>query len=149
MAVNPTSTLLAIGCEDGCVRLISIEDGEFNLQRKLDRVKCRILSIAWGPPHVKAQANRDDESDDEEEWEDTFLVTGCSDSSLRKWDVKSGRVLERMSTDRTRSERTLVWAVGVLAYVILLNSGLVFIYYYQRRYHRVRRLDGYGQILGC
>jgi U3 small nucleolar RNA-associated protein 4 len=41
-------------------------------------------------------------------------VTGCSDNSLRKWDVRTGRSLERMAVDKIRGERTLVWAVGIL-----------------------------------
>ena len=55
--------------------------------------------------------------DDDDDWTDSWLVTGCSDSSLRKWDLPTGRVLERMGTDKVRGERTLVWAVGVLGYV--------------------------------
>ncbi|CCA72004.1 related to UTP4-U3 snoRNP protein [Serendipita indica DSM 11827] len=117
IAVNPTSTALALGCEDGCVRMVSLEDDSFVLHRKFDRVKAKILSIAWGPPTRRAKtsmAGSDVESDDEDAWVDQWLVTGCSDSSLRKWDVRSGRMVDRMSTDKTRSEKTLVWAVGVL-----------------------------------
>jgi U3 small nucleolar RNA-associated protein 4 len=109
------------------VRLADIADEEFVLKRKFDRVKTRILSIAWGPPippqkRKFAMVNVEDMEEEEgtsedEEWTDDWLVTGCSDSSLRKWEVKSGRAVERMSTDRTRSEPTLVWAVGVLSYV--------------------------------
>jgi U3 small nucleolar RNA-associated protein 4 len=55
-----------------------------------------------------------DSDDDEDEWSDSWLVTGGSDSSLRKWDVATGRVLDRMGTDKMRGERTLVWTVGVL-----------------------------------
>jgi U3 small nucleolar RNA-associated protein 4 len=46
--------------------------------------------------------------------DDVYLVTGCADSSLRKWDVRTGRTVSRMTTDRVRGEQTLVWAVGVL-----------------------------------
>lgn len=59
--------------------------------------------------------NEDSDSDDsDDDWQDSWLVTGCSDSSLRRWDVKTGRALERMAVDKIRSERTLVWTVGVL-----------------------------------
>ena len=83
-------------------------------------MKSRVLSLAWGPPVPRqsktqtASAGSDSDDDDDEEWTDSWLVTGCSDSSLRKWDFSTGRVLERMSTDKVRGERTLVWAVGVL-----------------------------------
>jgi U3 small nucleolar RNA-associated protein 4 len=59
--------------------------------------------------------DQDGSSDEEEdEWQDSWIVAGCSDSSLRKWDVSSGRILERMGTDKVKGERTLVWSVGVL-----------------------------------
>ncbi|EIW86524.1 WD40 repeat-like protein [Coniophora puteana RWD-64-598 SS2] len=123
IAANPASSLLALGCEDGSVRLLSLTADTLEHHRRFDRVKCRVLSIAWGPP-VPSQPRRNkpsrgaeddsDSDDDEEDWSDSWLVTGGSDSSMRKWDVASGRVLDRMSTDKIRGERTLVWAVSVL-----------------------------------
>ncbi|KAJ7071242.1 WD40-repeat-containing domain protein [Mycena amicta] len=118
ISVNPASNIIALGCEDGTVRLLSIANDTLSHYRRFDRVKCRVLSIAWGPPTPKATpaATTDDSSDEDEDdyWTDSWLVTGGSDSSLRKWDVKTGRVIDRMGTDRIRGERTLVWAVGVL-----------------------------------
>ncbi|KAG6885935.1 hypothetical protein C0993_007437 [Termitomyces sp. T159_Od127] len=120
MAVNPASTLLALGCEDGTVRLLSLVNDTLTHYRRFDRLKSRILSIAWGPPSPQQSEknsgrDHDSDSDDEEEaWTDTWLVTGSSDSSIRKWDVATGRVVERMGMDKIRGERTLVWTVGVL-----------------------------------
>ncbi|KAH9853178.1 WD40 repeat-like protein [Lenzites betulinus] len=120
IAPNHTSTILALGCEDGSVRLISLLYDELSHLRRLDRVKSRILSIAWGPPvprqkkEQKPGAESDSDDDDDDEWSDSWLVTGCSDSSLRKLNFATGRVLDRMGTDKIRGERTLVWAVGVL-----------------------------------
>ncbi|OBZ79661.1 U3 small nucleolar RNA-associated protein 4 [Grifola frondosa] len=120
---NPASTLLALGCEDGSVRLLSLQHDGLTHLRRLDRIKSRILSIAWGPPVPRqttsdrtqnASSDSDDDDDDEDNWTDSWLVTGCSDSSLRKWDIATGRVLDRMGTDKIRGERTLVWTVGVL-----------------------------------
>ncbi|KAL5534622.1 hypothetical protein ACEPAG_1085 [Sanghuangporus baumii] len=123
MAANPTCTQLALGCEDGRVRLIDVSNGEMSHLRRFDRARCRILSIAWGPPVPPTPSkprdnDEDDESsseDEDDEWTDSWLVTGGSDSSLRKWDVKTGRILDRMSTDKARGERTLVWTVSILA----------------------------------
>ncbi|KAG6911760.1 hypothetical protein DXG01_000006 [Tephrocybe rancida] len=122
MAANPASNLLALGCEDGTVRLLSLSNDTLTHYRRFDRVKCRVLSIAWGPPvpqypqKEKRDAAKDSDSDDDNDdtWNDTWLVTGSSDSSVRKWDVATGRVIDRMGTDKVRGERTLVWAVGVL-----------------------------------
>jgi len=77
------------------------------------------------PPKSKTTTEKDtdpkadsgDDDDDDDEWSDSWLVTGCSDSSLRKWDVTTGRMIERMGTNKMRGERTLVWTVGVLGLV--------------------------------
>ncbi|EGO03768.1 hypothetical protein SERLA73DRAFT_102051 [Serpula lacrymans var. lacrymans S7.3] len=126
IAANPASTLLALGCEDGSVHLLSLAADTLTHHRRFDRVKSRLLSLAWGPPVPRpprrkndAQKNgdldaSDDEDDDEDEWSDSWLVTGGSDSCLRKWNVATGGVLYKMGTDKVRGERTLVWAVGVL-----------------------------------
>lgn len=130
MGANSASTLLALGCEDGCVRLLSLSADTLQHFRRFDHVKCRILSIAWGPPTPRqpkpkpnSSANQrdvpggsEDDSDDEEYgWTDSWLVTGGSDSSLRKWDISTGRPTDRMGTDKIKGDRTLVWTVGVLA----------------------------------
>ncbi|KAF8139959.1 WD40 repeat-like protein [Boletus edulis] len=130
MAANAASTLLALGCEDGCVRLLSLTADTLQHFRRFDHVKCRILSIAWGPPlprQLKPKANGSanqrnvreesgDDSDDEDYgWSDSWLITGGSDSSLRKWDISTGRPTDRMGTDKIKGDRTLVWTVGVLA----------------------------------
>ncbi|KAG7099464.1 hypothetical protein E1B28_001314 [Marasmius oreades] len=117
IAANPTSTMLALGCEDGTVRLLSVSDDTLTHIRRFDRVKCRILSVTWGPPTPKERqgtSNSDDDDDSVDDWLDLWLVAGCSDSSLRKWDVSTGRLLDRMGTDKVRGERTLVWAVSTL-----------------------------------
>ncbi|KAH9996575.1 WD40 repeat-like protein [Russula vinacea] len=122
IAANPTSTILALGCEDGSIHLLSLEFDTLQHLRRLDRSKSRILALAWGPPSLRGSRERasirreevDSSDEDEDEWQDSWIVAGCSDSSLRKWDVTSGRILDRMKTDKTRGERTLVWAVGVV-----------------------------------
>lgn len=137
MAMNPASTHLALGCEDGSIRIVSVENDELVHWRRLDRVKTRLLSLAWGPPIIRQRQenakggsnaeNSDDEDKDETEtWQDSFILAGCSDSSIRKFDVQSGRSLERMTLDKIRGERTLVWAISVLACVIFLSFSLSF-----------------------
>jgi U3 small nucleolar RNA-associated protein 4 len=122
--VNPASTQLALGCEDGTIRLLSLEHDTLSHLRRFDRAKCRLLSIAWGPPVLpaakprpQAMTSNDDSEEEDIEWTDEWIVTGGSDSAIRRWDVKTGRVTERMTTDKARGERTLVWAVAALALV--------------------------------
>ncbi|KAG1766452.1 WD40 repeat-like protein [Suillus occidentalis] len=110
IAANPASTLLALGCEDGSVRLLSLVADTLQHHRRFDRIKSRILSIAWGPPSPRPPKQRMAKKTD-----NGTDITGGSDSSLRKWDVATGRSTDRMGTDKMKGERTLVWTVGVLA----------------------------------
>lgn len=128
MAANPASNVLALGCEDGTVRLLSLVNDTLSHFRRFDRVKCRLLSVAWGPPAPQPLAKRgstarpengSSNDDDDDNWVDNWLVTGGSDSSVRKWDVSTGRVVDRMGTDKIRGERTLVWTVGVIGSVAM------------------------------
>ncbi|KAL9934568.1 hypothetical protein V8E36_006343 [Tilletia maclaganii] len=148
---SPLGTKLAIGCEDGRVRLIDIAQGRFQhldqsspLARRrrpdgsfrgvahtLDRVKGRVMSLAWGPPQrlvpksqisngklKAASANASDsdssDSDDDDEeddsgelagWTETFLLGGTSASNAVMWEVATGQTLSRLQTPtaRTRS----------------------------------------------
>ena len=126
VSANPKSTILALGCEDGSIQLLYIKDDGLSHLRKLGKVKSRLLSIAWGPPIPRGSRppagitqESDNSSDDEndDDWSDGWLVTGCADSSIRKWDFATGRITNRLTTDKTRGERTLVWSVCVLGYV--------------------------------
>ncbi|KXS18495.1 WD40 repeat-like protein [Gonapodya prolifera JEL478] len=97
MAVNPRSTMLAVGCDDGTPRLLDVSEGEFRFLRALDRGAGRILAIAWS-------------HDGKELW------AGHSDGCIRRWNVETGRILARLTLDsqRGRKDDTLVWALTVL-----------------------------------
>ena len=125
VSANPKSTIIALGCEDGSIQLLSTEHDDLSHLRKLGKIKTRLLSIAWGPPTPRDSRpstgitpDSDDSSDDEnDDWSDGWLVTGCADSSIRKWDFATGGVTNRLTTDKVRGERTLVWSICVLGYV--------------------------------
>ena len=94
-------------------------------------------------------AVENDSDEDEDEWTDSWLITGGSDTSLRKWDVASGRVLDRMGVGRVRGERTLVWTVGVLGFVLsFLRSSDIFILFDQGWNNCFWRFVRHGQVLG-
>ncbi|OAD67550.1 hypothetical protein PHYBLDRAFT_128113 [Phycomyces blakesleeanus NRRL 1555(-)] len=95
LAVNSTGTRLAAGCEDGCIRLFNISDGSLEYMRSFESQKGRILSVAWSP-------------------EDDFIVSGGSDSSIRIWNVVTGRAAQRMTVNKVKNDHTLVWTVAVL-----------------------------------
>jgi U3 small nucleolar RNA-associated protein 4 len=123
VSANLKSTILALGCEDGSVQLLSTEHDGLSHLRKLEKIKSRLLSIAWGPPiphnggsSVEIAPNSQDSSDGENDdgWSDGWIVAGCADSSIRKWDFATGKITNRLTTDKVRGERTLVWSVCVL-----------------------------------
>ncbi|KAI9027231.1 WD40-repeat-containing domain protein [Phycomyces nitens] len=95
LAVNSTGTRLAAGCEDGCIRLFDITDNSLEYMRSFEAQKGRILSVSWSP-------------------EDDFIVSGGSDSSIRIWNVVTGRAVQRMTVNKIKKEHTLVWSVVVL-----------------------------------
>ncbi|KAJ3367776.1 U3 small nucleolar RNA-associated protein [Allomyces arbusculus] len=95
LAVNPAGTLLAAGCEDGCIRLYDIADDDWTLLRTFNKQLGRVLCLAWHP------------SGD-------YLVSGSDKSTLRKWDVKTGTTLDRATLDRIDRHPTVIWAVRVL-----------------------------------
>lgn len=45
MATNNANTVLAVGCEDGCVRLFDIADGEFTFIRSFDKQRSMSLDF--------------------------------------------------------------------------------------------------------
>lgn len=74
MAASPLSRYIAVGCEDGHIRLVDIRQDRFehlsltNVDRasdgsreavpRTDKAKSRIVSLAWGPPTLPAKAPR-------------------------------------------------------------------------------------------
>ena len=59
------------------MRLVSLQYDELQHLRRLDRVKSRILSIAWGPPvprQTKTQGGGDDSDSDDDDDNDSGAV---------------------------------------------------------------------------
>ncbi|RIA96535.1 WD40-repeat-containing domain protein [Glomus cerebriforme] len=96
MAVNHANTLLAIGCDDGGIRIFEITDSGLALIKKYDRKIAKVMSIAW-------------------DTEDKYIVFGTSVSSIIKWNVEQERVMLRMTTEKkSQQKETFIWAIQVL-----------------------------------
>lgn len=68
-----------------------------------------------GTGDESSDSSSDEDGEEEPEWRDSWLVGGCSDSRLRRWDFASRRIVAQLLTDKLRGvQKTLVWAVGVL-----------------------------------
>ncbi|KAI7826470.1 WD40-repeat-containing domain protein [Kickxella alabastrina] len=95
MATNHAQTKLAVGTEDGHIRIFDITDDKLMYQRCFDKINSRILSVAWSH-------------------DDSTIVTGSADSSVRIWTASTGHVVARMTLPKEGRDPTLVWAVTVL-----------------------------------
>ncbi|KAJ2162362.1 U3 small nucleolar RNA-associated protein [Coemansia sp. RSA 552] len=95
MATNHAQTQLAVGTEDGHIRIFDLTDDRLEHVRSLERVRGRVLSVAWGAA-------------------DQSVVAGTADGCVRVWDAATGRLTARMTVAREGRDATLVWAVAVL-----------------------------------
>jgi U3 small nucleolar RNA-associated protein 4 len=112
MAVSPCHRFLALGCEDGCIRLFDIDGppGTMEYIKTFDRQKGRIVSLLWVPPRSSLDSNQDAVDDN-----DQYLLTGGGDGLIRKWSVSAGRAIQRITVGRgSDSEETLIWDLKYL-----------------------------------
>ncbi|XP_027502286.1 U3 small nucleolar RNA-associated protein 4 homolog [Corapipo altera] len=98
MAANGTGTQLAIGCEDGSVKIFQVIPGGIQFERNLDRRKGRVLCLSWHPS-------------------DTHIVAGSIDV-FRIIDVASGQTVQRIMVnyhvEKVKRE-CVVWAIALLS----------------------------------
>lgn len=96
MAASNDLSRLAVGCEDGCVRLYRIlEDKGVAYERGFEFQKERIVSLAW---HQSGEV----------------IVTG-SINNIRVWNVTTGQVKQRITTQPLRRhQEVVVWCITIL-----------------------------------
>ncbi|XP_018412829.1 PREDICTED: U3 small nucleolar RNA-associated protein 4 homolog [Nanorana parkeri] len=96
---SPCGSQLAVGCEDGSVKLFTVAPERIVFEKSLDRQKERILCIAWHPSG-------------------SHIVAG-SINTIKVFSVSSGRLLQVLKMDRrglVGQKRTcIVWGVAVLS----------------------------------
>ncbi|XP_067392855.1 U3 small nucleolar RNA-associated protein 4 homolog [Emydura macquarii macquarii] len=99
MAADPQGTQLAVGCEDGSVKLFQILPDKIQFERSLDRQKGRVLSLSWHPSGTR-------------------IAVGSIDL-LRVFDVRSGHSIQRILVDRrlqgSHRLECVVWSVAFLS----------------------------------
>ncbi|KAJ3206882.1 U3 small nucleolar RNA-associated protein [Dinochytrium kinnereticum] len=97
LAASPRHDEVAIGCEDGTVRVFSVEGtpGTIEYKATFDRQDGRILSVAYHPTQP-------------------ILSTGSTDSCIRTYSTTTRRCLSRSTLDTANHEETLVWAITYL-----------------------------------
>ncbi|KAG2469950.1 UTP4 protein, partial [Polypterus senegalus] len=99
MSCNAEESHLAVGCEDGSVKVFEILPEKIQFERNLDRQKGRILSISW---HKSG----------------ALIAAGTIDM-IRIFDVKSGHAVQRILVDRgaaaCRNWECVVWSIAYLS----------------------------------
>jgi len=101
---NNAKNVLAAGCEDGSIRIFQVMTHGLNYQKSFHKQENRILSIAWNH-------------------NDTKLVAGGFDSTIRIYDVKSGQISTRISVADDNETKTMVWAIEILNDSMTIVTG--------------------------
>ncbi|TRY85240.1 hypothetical protein DNTS_009277 [Danionella cerebrum] len=103
ISANQQGTHLAVGCEDGTVKLFEVNDDTIQFERNLDRQKGRIVSLSWHPSGSK-------------------LAAGMVDM-IQVLNVETGHSIHRLLVDRrvgpSSSKECVVWSV------IYLSDGTI------------------------
>ncbi|XP_056908161.1 U3 small nucleolar RNA-associated protein 4 homolog [Takifugu flavidus] len=96
---NPQGTLLAVGCEDGTVKMFEILEQRIQFQRNLDRQKGRIISLSW---HSSG----------------ALIAAGMMDM-IRIFDANTGHATRRLLVERgvgaPKSREVVVWSLVFLS----------------------------------
>ncbi|KAA8590602.1 hypothetical protein FQN60_014536 [Etheostoma spectabile] len=85
---NSQGTLLAVGCEDGTVKMFEVLEERIQFQRNLDRQKGRIISLSWHPSG-------------------TLIAAGMMDM-IRIFDAETG-------VGASKSKEVVVWSIVFLS----------------------------------
>eukprot|EP01038_Epipyxis_sp_PR26KG_P007325 gene7325-9981_t len=102
MTSSPRSSLLAIACEDGVVRLFLYDSGNsLEYHKSMPSFNSRALCVCFHPV-------------------EPLIFSGCGDGSIRCLDEVSGRELYRMTGDLVQSTSTIIWCI-----LVLKNSTIV------------------------
>ncbi|XP_056138173.1 U3 small nucleolar RNA-associated protein 4 homolog [Lampris incognitus] len=106
MSSNSQGTLLAIGCEDGTVKLFEIMEDTIQFQRNLDRQKGRIISLFWHPSG-------------------TLIAAGMIDM-IKVFDAQSGHSTHRILVNRcvgaSKRKEVVVWSVIFLSDYTIISG---------------------------
>lgn len=96
---NSQGTLLAVGCEDGTVKIFDILEDRIQFQRNLDRQKGRVISLSWHPSG-------------------TLIAAGMMDM-IRIFDAETGQATHRLLVERgvgaSKSKEVVVWSIAFLS----------------------------------
>ena len=96
---------LAVGGEDGCIRLFDVNTPERGLdyQNTFPKQESRVLSLAW-------------------QLDDQCIYSGGAESVIYKWNVEQRQCLTRLTLDQYKEKTTRIWSLVCLSNSILVSG---------------------------
>jgi U3 small nucleolar RNA-associated protein 4 len=136
ISVSPTHKYICLATSSPSLHFLSIPSTPTPLEPPPSHLlrsdtlpsRTRTVSLAWGIPKLQ-------KGEEGWEWRDSYIITGNSDSSFRKWEIpgasssdgsrqgqgrvvlKNRAVVEKIGKikgKRVNGKGTIVWGVGVL-----------------------------------
>ncbi|KAI5623877.1 U3 small nucleolar RNA-associated protein 4-like, partial [Silurus asotus] len=99
IASNKQGTHLAVGCEDGTVKLFEVCESKIQFEKNMAKQKGRIISLSWHPSGLR-------------------IAAGMMDM-IRIFDTERGQSVHRLLVERgigtARSKECVVWSVVYLS----------------------------------
>ncbi|GMF28150.1 unnamed protein product [Phytophthora lilii] len=103
MAMHAEQQQLAVGCEDGRIRLFSFADDQLYFSKAFLSTGGRVVSLAW-----HAQANK--------------LFSGGEDGVVHCWNAATGRNESRITLESLAKQKAVVWSLLVLDDLTLVSG---------------------------
>ncbi|RMX66947.1 hypothetical protein KXD40_005072 [Peronospora effusa] len=104
MVMDVDSQQLAVGCEDGRIRLFSYaEINQIYFSKGFLTTGGRVVSLAW---HAKAQK----------------IFSGSEDGIIHCWNAVTGRSESRITLENLAKQKTIIWSLVVLDDLTLVSG---------------------------
>ncbi|OWZ19797.1 U3 small nucleolar RNA-associated protein [Phytophthora megakarya] len=103
MVLDSSSQQLAVGCEDGRIRLFSFADDQLHFSKAFLTTGSRVVSLAWhGAAHK--------------------IFSGSEAGVIHCWDAVTGRNESRITLDNLAKHKAIVWSLVVLDDLTLVSG---------------------------
>lgn len=103
MEVNDTAETLAVGCEDGRIRLFSFQNDDLYFVKGFVATGRRVVSLAW-----HATSNK--------------MFSGSEDGVIHCWNALSGRNESRITLESLAKQTCVVWSLLVLENLTVVSG---------------------------
>ncbi|KAE9029001.1 hypothetical protein PF010_g1437 [Phytophthora fragariae] len=103
MVLDAATQQLAVGCEDGRIRLFSFADGQLHFSKAFLTTGGRVVSLAW---HSKARK----------------IFSGSEAGVIHCWNAATGRNESRITLETLTKQKAVVWSLQVLDDLTLVSG---------------------------